>query len=240
MELKIGSCSEQGLRDDNEDQVSICRCGEATVFIVADGMGGGGGGQIASRQTVAVIAESISNHWTSGASDSMIAEMLRQSCMQANHELRARMAQDRALNISATVAVGLACGRETLNYANLGNTSIHHLSEHFSNRLTIERLEAVRARARAEGNEHAWVDPIWPYLGMATAMDWFEQGCCSIAAADRILFSTDGLINFVPTADLKGCVLQYPDPQHCAEALCQLALERGSRDNVSCIVIEVV
>jgi serine/threonine protein phosphatase PrpC len=239
MELKIGQCSEQGRRDNNEDELNTCRCGDATLFIVADGMGGGSG-QLASRLAVDAITESISKHWTSGASDALIAGMLRQACKHANHELCARMAQDRALNFGTTVALGLCYGREALSYANLGNTSIHHLSEHSCRRLTIDRLEAARASARAEGNELAWIDPVWPYLGMTQAMDWLELGGCSIACGDRLLFSTDGLINMLDNVDLKARVQQYPDPQRCAEALCQLALERGSRDNVSCIVIEVV
>ena len=35
-------------------------------------------------------------------------------------------------------------------------------------------------------------------------------------------------------------MLENPDAQQCAEGLGQLALDCGSRDNVSCIVIDVV
>jgi protein phosphatase len=35
-------------------------------------------------------------------------------------------------------------------------------------------------------------------------------------------------------------MLETPDVQQCAEGLGQLALDCGSRDNVSCIVIEIV
>ena len=35
-------------------------------------------------------------------------------------------------------------------------------------------------------------------------------------------------------------VLSQPEVQGCAEGLGQLALDSGSRDNVSCIVIEAV
>jgi protein phosphatase len=30
-----------------------------------------------------------------------------------------------------------------------------------------------------------------------------------------------------------------PDPQQCADGLGQLALDKGSRDNISCIVVDV-
>ena len=35
-------------------------------------------------------------------------------------------------------------------------------------------------------------------------------------------------------------ILAQPDMQACADGLGQLALDSGSRDNVSCIMIEVV
>jgi protein phosphatase len=38
---------------------------------------------------------------------------------------------------------------------------------------------------------------------------------------------------------IMGCVQEIGEVQKCADALGQLALDSGSRDNVSCIVIEV-
>jgi protein phosphatase len=43
----------------------------------------------------------------------------------------------------------------------------------------------------------------------------------------------------VPDEQILSCVREHPDAQNCADALGQLALDSGSRDNVSCIVIEV-
>jgi protein phosphatase len=44
----------------------------------------------------------------------------------------------------------------------------------------------------------------------------------------------------VPDEQILKCMQDNPDVQKCADALGQLALDMGSRDNVSCIVIEVV
>ena len=43
----------------------------------------------------------------------------------------------------------------------------------------------------------------------------------------------------VADAQLLSYVQEHAALQECAEGLCQLALDNGSRDNVSCIVIEV-
>jgi len=50
---------------------------------------------------------------------------------------------------------------------------------------------------------------------------------------------TDGLSGVVSDDKIMSCVEENADVQKCADALGQLALDSGSRDNVSCIVIEV-
>jgi protein phosphatase len=53
------------------------------------------------------------------------------------------------------------------------------------------------------------------------------------------LLCTDGLSGVVADDTLLSFVAAHPDVQACADGLGQLALDSGSRDNVSCIVIEV-
>jgi protein phosphatase len=60
-----------------------------------------------------------------------------------------------------------------------------------------------------------------------------------LQAGDRFLLCTDGLTGVVTDEQLLYFITQQTDMQACAEGLGQLALDSGSRDNVSCIMIEV-
>jgi protein phosphatase len=60
-----------------------------------------------------------------------------------------------------------------------------------------------------------------------------------IQTGDRFLLCTDGLTGVVQDDQLAAFVTQQTDMQTCAEGLGQLALDNGSRDNVSVIMIEV-
>jgi protein phosphatase len=51
---------------------------------------------------------------------------------------------------------------------------------------------------------------------------------------------TDGLSGVVSDQQLLDFMATQPEPQVCADALGQFALDCGSRDNVSVIVIDVV
>ena len=54
------------------------------------------------------------------------------------------------------------------------------------------------------------------------------------------MLCTDGVYGVVPDDKLLNFVKDQTDMQQCADGLVQLALDSGSRDNVSCILIEVV
>ena len=60
-----------------------------------------------------------------------------------------------------------------------------------------------------------------------------------LQAGDRLILCTDGVTGVVPDDRLTSFALDKPDVQECADGIGQLALEMGSRDNVSVIVIEV-
>ena len=54
---------------------------------------------------------------------------------------------------------------------------------------------------------------------------------------DRLLLATDGMTNHISDDDLRLGPKQFPDPQVWIEHLVKTALERGSRDNVTGVVI---
>jgi protein phosphatase len=62
----------------------------------------------------------------------------------------------------------------------------------------------------------------------------------TLQPGDRLLLCSDGLTGVVGDEGVLNFMLEHPEVQACAEGLGQLALDSGSRDNVSCIVIEAV
>ena len=81
---------------------------------------------------------------------------------------------------------------------------------------------------------------LWKYLGTREVGEGPDVACEAIQHGDRFLLCTDGLHGVVKDDKLLEFALQNPEPQQCADGLGQLALDNGSRDNVSCIVIDVV
>ena len=82
-----------------------------------------------------------------------------------------------------------------------------------------------------------WRNVLYRFLGCAEMTEGAEVRPFAPRAGDRLLLATDGLTNHVSADDLVKGAGQYRDPQEWVNVLVQLALERGSRDNVTCVVI---
>ena len=48
---------------------------------------------------------------------------------------------------------------------------------------------------------------------------------------------SDGLTNFLTDADLREGAVRYRQPQEWADHMVESALQRGSKDNVTCVVV---
>jgi protein phosphatase len=114
----------------------------------------------------------------------------------------------------------------------------------------IEQLTVDQSLAQAlveagtitaeEARTHRFRNVLWKYLGSKEVGEGPEVKFVPLHDRDRILLCTDGLHGVVPDERILQFMRQIPDVQKCADSLCQLALDSGSRDNVSCIVIEMV
>jgi protein phosphatase len=57
---------------------------------------------------------------------------------------------------------------------------------------------------------------------------------------DRWVLCSDGLTDYVPEADVARLVAEAQDPRSAAASAVALALEAGTRDNVTVVVCDVV
>jgi len=103
-----------------------------------------------------------------------------------------------------------------------------------------QALVEAKTISAAEAKEHKFRNVLWKYLGSKEVGEGPDVALVPLQAGDRYLLCTDGLHGSVTDDKILGYIDNQPDPQACADGLVQLALESGSRDNVSCIVIDVV
>jgi protein phosphatase len=243
----IGKCSLLGnYRENNEDALDVKVFPDLTVCIVADGMGGQAAGEIASRKAVEIIPRELRKNLTPQMSAEAIKQVARRAIVVANEEIMALGALERDMKNMGTTAV-LAFWRnrgQELFVTGVGDSRAYLIRPGYIQQLTVDHslaqaLVEARTISAEEAKVHRFRNVLWKYLGSKEVGEGPEVRVLPLQAGDRYLLCTDGLTGVVSDEELAREVNVCDDMQQCAEHLCQLALDQGSRDNVSCIVIEV-
>ena len=246
--LNIGKCTLLGnYRENNEDSIDVRAFLDMTVCLVADGMGGQAAGEVASKRAIEIIPRELKKHLTGVASNEETKTVVRRSIVQANEEIMAMAALDRELkNMGTTIVVTLwRKGSALLYVAGMGDSRVYHVRGKKIEQVTVDHsiaqaLVEAKTISAAEARVHRYRNVLWKYLGSNEVGEGPEVKPVQLQAGDRFLMCTDGLSGVVSDEQMLNFIKDKADPQECADGLGQLALDAGSRDNISCIVIDVV
>ncbi len=246
--LNIGKCTLLGnYRENNEDSINVKQFPDMTVCLVADGMGGQAAGEVASKRAIEIVPRELKKYLGSAVSSEETKSIVRRSIVQANEEIMAMAALDRELkNMGTTIVLALwRKGSPTMYVTGMGDSRVYLVRGGKIEQLTVDHsiaqaLVEAKTISAAEARVHRYRNVLWKYLGSAEVGEGPEVKVVQLQPGDRFLLCTDGLSGVVSDEQLLNFITEHPDPQQCAEGLGQLALDQGSRDNVSCIMIEVV
>jgi PPM family protein phosphatase len=246
LSLNIGKCTLLGnYRENNEDSIEVKPFPDLTVCIVADGMGGQAAGEIASKRAIEVVPRELRKNLSQAGNPDQVKTVIRKAVVQANEEIMAMGALDRDLrNMGTTIVSAIWRKGNDMFIAGVGDSRAYLIRGKQIEQLTIDHslaqaLVENKTISAAEAREHRFRNVLWKYLGTKEVGEGPEVKVVPIHAGDIFLLCTDGLTGPVSDDQLLEFIQAHPDVQECADGLGQLALDQGSRDNVSCIVIEV-
>jgi serine/threonine protein phosphatase PrpC len=217
----------------NED--SVLAKPEIGLWAIADGMGGYGGGDVASRAVVDAL-ETL-------APNPSAAELLgefEQSIMRVNAHLRALSLSRRAAVIGTTL-VALMIHRGHFACVWCGDSRAYLRRGDELSRVSRDHSEVQELIDRGLlGEEEART---WPRRNVVTralgANDQAELDLIDgpIFTGDRFLLCSDGLTGHVRDEEIAALIAEG-EPQKACDDLLHLTLDRGARDNVSIIVVD--
>jgi protein phosphatase len=245
--LNIGKCTLLGnYRENNEDCIDVKHFPDLNVCIVADGMGGQAAGEVASRRAVEVIPRELRRALPTASGADATKIVVKKSIVAANEEIIQMADQDRdKKNMGTTVVVAIWRKGSELFVAGVGDSRAYLVRGKKIEQLTVDHslaqaLVEAKTISAAEAKEHRFKNILWKYLGTREVGEGPEVRAMTIQPGDRFLLCTDGLTGAVTDEKLLDFMLSNSDPQQCADGLGQLALDSGSKDNVSCVVIDVI
>lgn len=247
LKLNIGKCTLLGnYRENNEDSIEVKHFPDLDVCIVADGMGGQAAGEVASKRAIEVIPRELRKGLAGVNGADGTKTIIRRSIVSANEEIIQMSNLDREMkNMGTTVVAAVWRKENELFITGVGDSRAYLLRDGSMEQLTVDHslaqaLVEARTISAAEAKEHRFRNVLWKYLGTREVGEGPEVKAIQIKPGDRFLLCTDGLTGAVTDEVIAEYMAGQPDVQSCADGLGQLALDSGSKDNVSCIVIEVV
>jgi len=233
LRLQAGVFSDVGtFRENNQDAAFAAPWAAG----VADGVGGGPAGDLASAALVhGLIA---------GGRRCEDAGEFGARVRMANWDLGAHVRRDPALAGMATTFTGLWFAPDgTLLLAHTGDS-----------RAYLARAGVMTRQTRDDSFVQALVDQgivraedaaSHPRRNMITASlrgdesDLVRVDERDARPGDRWLLCSDGVSDYVPEADIAALVTGIHDPAAAARRIVELALEAGSRDNATAVVCDV-
>ncbi len=222
-----------------------------TLLIVADGMGGQGGGDVASRTAVTSVADYLLNvmSWAkvtsvdpaARVSQTGLRAQLSSALVASDKTVKSAGAYTSTPHMGTTLTVALVLW-PALYVAHVGDTRCYLLQSGALRQLTTDHNMAQRVVDESPGP----IDPpahlqniLWNALGGTDELPRPEVAKVPLQLGDKLLLCSDGLNKHVTDAQIKR-VLQSPGScaSRCAQ-LVELANAGGGTDNITAIVAEL-
>ena len=235
--LRYAARSDVGLvRSDNQDS------GYAGphLLLVADGMGGHAGGDIASATVVTELVEL--DHDSLSAAEA--SAQLERAILQANREIARIVGDDEQLAGMGTTTTALLRSRNKLILAHIGDSRAYLLREGRFTQITKDHsfVQTLIDEGRITEDEASTHPQRSVVTRVLTGDDGDEPdvGAREARLGDRYLLCSDGLSGFVAHDTIEEQLAAGRPPAETADALINLALRAGGQDNITVVVADVV
>lgn len=234
LRLTWGGATDQGrIRANNQDAMYA----DSGLFVVADGMGGHQGGEVAANLAVRTIANA----------ERSDREQLREAITEANRVVHQTALEEPELHGMGTTLTTLAVSQEADSHQfvilNVGDSRVYRYRDGELEQLTEDHSYVAELVRRGELDDQA--AEVHPYRNMLTraigvhAEVEIDEWLLEPVAGDRFMLCSDGLTNEVADLEIAEQLGLGQDPSTTAKALVGLANQRGGRDNSTVLIVDV-
>ena len=234
--------SKVGERDNNEDSVGMFQAGAEYCFALADGLGGHGKGEVASRiaveQAVAAFAEA------GKASE----EVIRTAFGNAQDAILAEQRADRTASDMKTTFVYLLVGEEEIRWAHIGDSRLYRfergkLAERTLDHSVPQMLVAAREIKEKQIRHHPDRNRLLRVMGV----NWEEPryqlgGPVPASPGQAFLLCSDGFWEWIEEKKMLSALKKADSPEDWISRMEEMILKQGrgkNMDNYSAIAVWV-
>ena len=234
LRLTWGGATDQGrIRANNQDAMYA----DSGLFVVADGMGGHQGGEVAANLAVRTLTNA----------ERSDREQLREAVAEANRVVHQTALEEAELHGMGTTLTTLAVSQEANTHQfvilNVGDSRVYRHRDGQLEQLTEDHSYVAELVRRGELDDEA--AQAHPYRNMLTraigvhAEVEIDEWLLEPVSGDRFMLCSDGLTNELADLEIAEQLGFDKDPSTTAKALVGLANKRGGRDNSTVLIVDV-
>ncbi len=242
--IKAKGASDVGqLRSSNQDAFLVAN--DSHLFIVADGMGGHAGGEIASKLCIEKIENFLQEHakeFTSGdVTDSALCAIMVNSVNHASAKIYEHALEEPSLRgMGTTATVVKLVGKKAFS-AHVGDSRLYLIRSGFLYQMTYDHSlvnEQLRAGiiSAEEAELHHLKNVITRSVGYQEEED-VDTVVFDLEEGDYLLLCSDGLHGKVEDQEIAHMVIN--NGLSAATQLIDLANKRGGEDNITVVIIAI-
>lgn len=225
------------VRAKNDDSAYVGR----HLAVVADGMGGHAGGDVASAATVLDMIHLDRDDYDveAGEADTVLADEIQ----TANSLLSELVHMNPKLAGMGTTVTALLLAGGKLHFAHIGDSRAYRLRNGKFEQVSVDHTFVQRlideGRLRPEEAEtHPHKNVLMRVLGDVDASPELDLDVLDVEPGERWLLCSDGL-NYVAGHVVERTVRETKSLRECTEKLVDLTLEAGSPDNVTVVMVDI-
>lgn len=225
------------VRASNQDSGSVGR----HLFVVADGMGGHAGGDVASAVAVQHLYGLDKLYDTVEEA----REALFHGILSAGKELTESVEAHPELTGMGTTVSAMIRVKSSMVIAHIGDSRIYRLRGGVLEQITsdhtfVQRLVDSGRITAEEAAVHPRRSVLMRVLGDVDAEPDVDTHVVDTEPGDRWLLCSDGLSGYLSERDMAETLLTVDDPELACHKLITLTLAEGAPDNVTVVVVRVV
>jgi protein phosphatase len=220
------------------------------LFIVADGMGGHRGGEIASAMVAEIVPKHVGE--TQIIKDWSPRTALAESIQSANNAIFERAMNETKLQGMGTTTTALLFRGNTLTVGHVGDSRVYYFRQNAIWQVTRDHSlveEKLRAGliTRAEMRTDRMKNVITRSVGFESKVN-VELYEMETKKGDLFLICSDGLSGFVEDEKMMNIIqdevirkrsVENYDLKPAVEKLIAAANDNGGDDNITCVLVEV-
>ncbi len=235
LQFSWAGATDQGRRRDTNQDAFLA---EFPLFVVADGMGGHAGGEIASRSTIARLQAMVTAGTVASAEIQNALELAVKDI--AGHP----ETTDEGTGTTLTgVFLQVTDSEPQWVSLNIGDSRVYllrgeNLVQVTTDHSVVQELITAGKLSPEEAEGHPYSNVITRAVGSSelAAPDYI---LLDVQDGDRFVVCSDGLTKELTDYGIQHFLRECTDPGAAVDAMMAAALENGGRDNVTVIVVQV-